>query len=122
MDQQLYKILSKILWDYTISHEAVYDLIQGRHSVCAHWDFDAVFVRMLERLSWYELLYVLGQDRIKEKLDEKIILKIYNPGLRKRYERLRKILQGEPLSFTKWGPQFSEEIQDSLFSSRWYST
>jgi len=49
---------------------------------CAHWDFDAIFIRLLERLNWYELLHVFGLNKIKEELTEERIAKLYNPELK----------------------------------------
>jgi len=122
MDARTFRIINRLLWDYTISPEDVYEVIQGRKASCAHWDFDTIFLRMLERLGWYDLLHVPGADKIKSSLTPEIIEKIYLPERRKHYERLRKILHGESVSFTKWGPEFSKKIRNSLFSNRWYST
>ena len=77
---------------------------------------------MLERLNWYDLLYIFGVEKLKKNLTKIRISKIHNKELRDHFERLRQILQGESVSFTKWGPQFSKEIKNSLFSNRWYST
>ncbi len=121
MNPTTHKILTLILWDYNISPEQVLNVIEGRQTTCGHWDFEAIFIRMLERLSWYDLLHVLGSERIKENLTTEIILRIHNLGQRKRYERIRKILSGKAVSFTSWGAQFSEEIKDTLFSNRWYN-
>ena len=74
---------------------------------------------MLEKLNWYGLLYLLGAPRIK-KLTIARIEKIHNPSIRNHYARLRKILHGETVPFTKWGPEFSKKVKDSLFSNRWY--
>ena len=85
-------------------------------------DFEKLFIRMLEKLNWYDLLYLLGAARIKKELTMERIEKIHNPSLRNNYTRLPKILHGETVPFTKWGPEFSEKVKDSLFSNRWYST
>ena len=121
MDKRTRVIIEKILWDYHIPAENVYLVICGKKATCAHWDFDAIFIRLLERLNWYDLLHVFGLNKIKEELTAERIAKLYNPELKNHYERLQRILHGKPVPFTKWGPEFSEKIKDSLFSNRWYS-
>lgn len=81
-----------------------------------------IFIRMLERLNWYDLLFIFGPEKLKTNLTKDRIAKIHHKELRNHFEKLRKILQGESISFTKWGPQFSKEIKNSLFSNRWYNT
>ena len=122
MDKRTQTIIQKLLWDYDISTEEVVQVIQGEKQKCIHWDFEKLFIRMLEKLNWYDLLYLLGATRIKKELTIARIEKIHNPSLRNHYARLRKILHGETVPFTKWGPEFSEKVKDSLFSNRWYST
>jgi len=65
MDKLTEKLIKRILWDYTISPESVYAVISGKKLKCAHWDINQIFVRMLERLSWYDLLHIYGVDGIK---------------------------------------------------------
>ncbi len=122
MDEKTRVLIKKILWDYHIPVEDVHLVIRGKKALCGHWNFEDIFIRLLERISWYELLYVFGLNKIKKELTVERIAKIYNPELRRRYERLQHILHGEPVSFTKWGPEFSKKIGNSLFSNRWYST
>ncbi len=122
LTDEKYRLLKRLNWDYIISEEDIFALISGERSHAGHWDFDHLFVRMLERLSWYDLLNLLGEETLREKLTAEIIQQIRFIELRKKYERLRKILQGEPVSFTKWGPEYRHQVRDTLFSNRWYST
>ncbi|MBW1959585.1 MAG: hypothetical protein JRI63_13865 [Deltaproteobacteria bacterium] len=113
--------LKRINWDYNISEEDIYDVITGKKKHAGHWDYDKILIRMLERLRWYDLLDIIGPETLKEKLHPEILGKIRFPEKKKKYERLGKILRGEAVSFTKWSPEYREEIKDSLFSNRWYS-
>ena len=119
-DEQ-YRCLKRINWDYAISVEDIYAVIKGEKSHAGHWDFDHLLVRMLERLGWYDLLDLLGRETIQEKLVPEILRQIRSPEKREKYERLGKILRGEPVSFTKWGPEYREKVRHTLFSNRWYS-
>ena len=120
MDIRTQTIFQKLLWDYDVSAEEVVQVIQGEKQKRTHWDFEKLFIRMLEKLNWYDLLYLLGAARIKKELTIARIEKIYNPSLRNNYARLHKLLHGETVPFIKWGPEFSKKVKDSLFSNRWY--
>ena len=122
MDKRTGKIINRLLWDYTIDPEDVLSVIQGDKKKCAHWDYEKILLRMLERLSWYDLLFILGKQKIKKDLTLSIISKIHTKDQKKKYEFLHRILHQKPVSFTEWGPEFSERIRNTLFSNRWYST
>jgi len=119
-DQQ-YRILKRLTCDYNIPVEDIYALIRGEKSHAGHRDFDHLFIRMLERLRWYDLFDLLGRESIQKKLIPEILQQIHPSEKRKKYERLGKILRGELVSFTKWGSEYSQKIQDTLFSNRCYS-
>jgi len=119
-DEQ-YRCLKRLTWDYNIPVEDIYAVIRGEKSHAGHWDFDHLFVRMLERLRWYDLLDLIGRETIQEKLVPDVLQEIRSPEKREKYERLGKILRGEPVSFTKWGPEYRKKVRDTLFSNRWYS-
>ncbi len=43
-------------WDYNISVKEMFAVINGEKSHAGHWNPDDLLIRMLERLSWYDLL------------------------------------------------------------------
>jgi hypothetical protein len=86
------------------------------------YTFNFIIVRMLERLSWYDLLEILGPENLKQILIPEIIDKLHSKELRAKYEFIRKILSGEDLSFTGWGDAYYQRIKHTLFSNRWYRT
>ena len=114
-------VLKSIIWDYDVDPDELYGVMTGQRSKAGPFTFDRLFVRMLERLSWYELLDLLGMDYIKEHLTEDIIGKIRFKTLRGRYETVRKLLSGHLVSFSGWHPQYREAIKHTLLSNRWYS-
>ena len=77
-------VLKSIIWDYDVDPDELYGVMTGQRSKAGPFTFDRLFVRMLERLSWYELLDLLGMDYIKEHLTEEIIGKIRFKTLRGR--------------------------------------
>jgi len=122
LSEDTYRILKRLTWDYEIPPEDVYAVINREKDHAGHWDFEHLFIRMLEQLSWYELLDLLGKEALTEYLNRDAISKVRLASLREKYERLRNILRGNPVSFTKWGPEYRDEVRDTLFSNRWYST
>lgn len=117
-----YRCLKRINWDYTIPVEDMFAVINGEKSHAGHWDQDDLLVRMIERLGWYDLLDFFGAELLAKRLSPDLLHKVHNKEKRVKYERLGKILRGEPVSFTKWGAEYSAASRDTLFSNRWYST
>ena len=117
-----HKILKKIIWDYDVDSRKLYDVLEGKRSCAGSFDFEKLFIRMLERLPWYDLVAVAGVDFIKNNLNSSIIKKIRFKELREKYEYVRKVLQGESLSPSGWGPEYYKSIKHTLLSNRWYRT
>jgi len=116
------KHLQMIIWDYDIDVDDLYDVLFKKKEKAGHFDFNKVFIRMLERLFWYDLLAITGIDFIRENLTSEIIKKIRIVKLREKYEYLRQILSGESVSLSGWSVEYRESIKDTLLSNRWYST
>ena len=114
--------LKRINWDYTLSPEDLFAVINGKKAKAGHWNREDLLLRMLERLSWYELLDFFTIEELALKLRPKLLARLHNKEKREKYERLGKILRKEPVSFTKWGAEYREKSRDTLFSNRWYST
>jgi len=118
--EEKYRTLKKIFWDYEISGELLYNiLIKSEPSITL--SPEKIFTRMLERLGWHVILDILGVEKVKALLTKEIIRKIRQSELRERYEFIRKILFGETVSFTGWGDEYYQKIKHTLFSHRWYS-
>ena len=120
MNDAQYQILKRLSWDYTISPEEIYAVISHEASHAGHWDFRQLFLRMLERLSWYDLLEFFDRATLEKWLVPEILSQLRFAEQREKYERLGKILRREPVPFTKWGAQYSAEVESTLFSNRWY--
>jgi len=109
-----------IIWDYDVDPDELFEVITGKREKSGPFDAERIFVRMLERLSWYELIELLGLEFIKNHLNKDVIKKIRFKALRGRYETIRKILSGDPLSFSGWDHEYREKIKYTLLSNRWY--
>jgi hypothetical protein len=84
--------LKSIIWDYDVSPGELYEVITGQRLKAGPFTFDRLFVRMLERLSWYELIDFLGMEYLKQHLSQRVIDKVRFKTLRGRYETVRKLL------------------------------
>ncbi len=116
------KILKSIMWDYNLEPDAMMAILKGKKSMKGYFGFEKLFIRVLERLSWYDILSLFGIDFIKEKLTPDIINKIRFKELRENYEYIRKIFQGESVSVSGWSAEYRKRIKHSLLSNRWYSS
>jgi len=122
MTHRQQQCLQRISWDYNISADEIFAVICGEKVHAGHWGFDDLLVRMIEKLSWYDLLDFFPPEVLGQKLRPEIIQRVHNQERRAKYERLGKILRGEAVPFTKWGAEYRKQCQNTLFSNRWYSS
>ena len=115
-------VFKSIIWDYNVNPDELIEVITGKKEKAGPFDAERLFVRMLERLSWYELVDLLGIKYIKDNLNESAIKKIRFNLLRERYETIRQILSGATLSFSGWDHEYREKIKHTLLSNRRYRT
>ncbi len=120
--KKVLRLLQKIVWDYQIDPQELYAVLESRRQRIFHFDEEKILLRMLERLAWYDILEIVGLEKIEQRLTRELIGKLRNADLRDKYERVRKILQGEPLPVSGWDPEYREKIKATLLSNRWYRT
>lgn len=113
-------IVQPVLWDYHIDPYAFYELALGQRERIGLFTPDRALRRLLERLSWYELLYLFGVDFLRKRLTRQVIATLHNPDLKRKYEFVRKILQGETVHFSGWDSKHRQPTQHTLLSHRWY--
>lgn len=119
-EAQKYNIIKSLVWDYHVREDRLLEVLLGLQEKEGPFDQTKIFLRVLERLPWHDILAIMGKERIKELLTPDRIKKLRFPEQRKRYERIRKILQGEPVSLSGWNPIHRETYKQSLLSNRWY--
>ena len=120
--KKIENILAKIIWDYDVKPYDLYLVHAGKREAAGPFTTEKIFIRMLERLSWYDLLDIVGLDFLKRNLTGELIKNIRFHDLREKYEFVRKILQGEAVSFSGWSVEYREKIESTLLSNRWYRT
>lgn len=120
--KKILRLLKKIVWDYNTNMEDLYAVIFGKKEKAGHFDFERIFVRMLERLPWYDLLFIFDTDFLCENLTGQRLRKLRFPELRSKYEYVRKVLQKQPVPLSGWDTESRERVKHTLLSNRWYST
>jgi hypothetical protein len=120
MDAITQKTLKGIFWDYNIDPDELFEVLNGKRKKVGPFNAQQIFIRMLERLSWYELIELLDLEYIKNNLTDEVIQKIRFRALREKYETVQKVLHGHPLSVSGWDPPYRERIKHTLLSNRWY--
>lgn len=120
--EKKYSLLKSIFWDYNTELLPLHKIIERDLKSIDEYELQLILKRMLERLSWYDLLDVLGIDLLKEIITPALIGKLRNKDFRDRYERIRRILFKESLPFSGWDPQYRKRIESTVLSHRWNRT
>ena len=113
-------IIKSLVWDYHIREDRLLEVLLGLREKEGPFDQRKIFLRVLERLPWHDILDVLGKERIVQLLTPEQILKLRFPEQRRRYEQIRKILQGKPVPLSGWDPRHRETYRRALISNRWH--
>ena len=115
-------ILEPILWDYNVEALDFYELLLGRQGSIGLLDQQHAIVRVLERCAWYDVLELLGIEFLKKYLTQMTIQKIRFPDMRKKYEIVREILQGDTVPTSGWSADTRQRARNAILSNRWYRT
>ncbi|HEY9593536.1 MAG TPA: hypothetical protein VHE79_03605 [Spirochaetia bacterium] len=112
--------MKHIVWDYDVDPYELYEVVSGKRDAVGHFDAKRVLARMLERLSWYDLLDLLGVETLRARLTPELIAGLRHQDVRERYEHVRNLLQNKAVSVSGWDPRYREKVRNSLLSHRWY--
>ncbi len=119
---EIQKFLRPILWDYNIDPYELFELVIGTKERAGSFTHETALIRMMERLSWYDLVNLFGIEKLTHLITPQIISRLRFRELQEKYELVRKVLQGETVSFSGWSPEYREKIRHTLLSDRWYRT
>ncbi len=120
MDQMEPIPVKRILWDYDVEPDELYAFLAGESDRLHHFTREMIHVRILERLSWYEILECLPVDVIKGMLNPRTISMLRTESMRKKYDYAARILHNRPLSASRWDPRNRNESEDPVLSDRGY--
>jgi len=59
--ENIRKLLKPIIWDYHTDPYEVFEAASGRKERAGYFTQETALVRMLERLSWYDLINLFGR-------------------------------------------------------------
>jgi len=116
--EQVFSLIKPLLWDYNLSADGIYALLSGEKAEAGPFDFNRLFIRILERLPWYDVVSIFGISNLKKLLIPAHINQIRNKELKERYEYVGKVLRGETVSFTGWSAKSRERVKHTLLSHR----
>ncbi|MCF6271091.1 MAG: hypothetical protein L3J41_15370 [Melioribacteraceae bacterium] len=117
--KEISKKINSAFWDYNIDPNDIYLIVLGKKEGTGFFTVEKILIRLLERLSWYEIVDLFGKEFLTKNLSPSIIKEIRNPEIRNRYEFIRRILQRETLSHTGWGFENRKRLKSSVLSHRW---
>ncbi|MCY4628631.1 MAG: hypothetical protein OXE58_13845 [Acidobacteria bacterium] len=119
-DRELVRIAKTIVWDYNYDPEDLAEVLAGNRERVGHFDKQRLFVRMLKSLPWHRTVTALGIGEVKRLLTPEAIATLWPPSLREDYERVRRLLRGDPVPPTDWGSERARQLQDMFLSDRWH--
>ena len=114
--------LNRLFWDKKLDPEKLFHVLLGREKEDSYVQKEKIFSRMLASLPWHLIVDMLGIDEVKNLLTKKVIDGLWPKSLREQYERIRKILHGEPVSPAKWGTPEARKYTFPVLSDRWYAS
>jgi len=121
-NDEINKKIKSAFWDYDIDPEETYLIALGKKKGDNFFSKEKILIRLIERLSWYEIVDLFGKEFLTKNLSPSIISKIKNPDIRNRYEFIRRVLQGETLSYSGWSIQNRQRLKSSVLSDRRYGS
>jgi hypothetical protein len=115
-------LMKHLNWDYLDKHEDMLAVIEGKLESSGCLTRDKLFVRSMERLSWYSFIDLWGIETIKMMYTPELARRIWPPSRRKHYDFAIGLLRGETLSATGWDFGYFKSPRHRFFSDRGDST
>jgi hypothetical protein len=115
------KLMRSINWDYNATPEDMLDVIEGYRDSAGAFDREGLFVRSLERLSWYHIVELFGVDLMIRLWTPELARRLRSKEMRKDYDYAISILRGKPLPTPEWGVRNYRPVRNPFLPNRWYS-
>lgn len=113
--------IRRIIWDYNVDTEKLYAFLTGEQDWFHHFSRETLYIRILERLSWYEILDCLPLTVIKKMLRPKILSMLRSHSMRRKYDYAAGILHKQSLPPSRWDHRNNRSNEYPILSDRWYS-
>ena len=114
------KFMRSLNWDYNVTPEDMLDVLEGKLDKVGPFDKNFLFLRSLQRLPWHYMIGLWGVEAAKELYTPEAAARLWPKSIRSTYDFAFAILRREPVSPTEWGSPRCRELQNTLFSHRWY--
>ena len=75
--------LKRIIWDYDVDADELSAFLDGKEKQFHHFTREMLYVRILERLSWYEILECMPISLIRRMLNLEIISMLRSESMRR---------------------------------------
>jgi hypothetical protein len=115
-------LMGNLNWDYAVSPEDMLAVIEGALVLTGPFDRGFLFLRSLERLPWHYLIALWGVKPAMELYTPEIARRLWPKVLRSKYDFAFGVLRKEPVSPAEWGSPRARQLQNTVFSHRWYRT
>jgi hypothetical protein len=114
------KLMGSLNWDYLDSPEDMLAVIEGKKESSGAFNQEKLFIRSLERLTWYSIIGLWGVVEVKKLYTPKLANRIWPKNLRSRYDFALAVLRREAVPPSRWGDEQYKQMQNQIFSNRWY--
>ena len=98
---QIKSRLKQAYWDSNYNPEDLYALLNSNIEQIGGLTKEKLYIRLLETYSWYSILEIVPQEKINELASTRIIAKLRNNSLKKRYELISRFLHNTPIPNTE---------------------
>ena len=100
------RLAGSLNWDYRDKPENMLAVIEGRLPNSGAFTRDTLFVRSMERLTWYGFIGLWGIETVKELYTPELAGRIWPKELKRHYDFAIGILRKEPVSPPRWGTEY----------------
>jgi hypothetical protein len=111
-------LMRSLNWDYLDKPEDMLAVIEGSLASSGAFTREKLFVRSLERLSWYRIIGLWGVEEINKLYTPELAGRIWPKDRRWRYDFALAILRREPVSPARWGSEHYKSARYRFFSNR----
>jgi hypothetical protein len=111
-------LMPSLNWDYLDKPEDMLAVIEGDLASSGAFTREKLFVRSLERLSWYRIIGLWGVEEVKKLYTPKLAGRIWPKDRRKDYDFAFAILRREPVSPPRWGDEHYKSARYRFFLNR----
>jgi len=86
------KNLKKYFWEYKFKEEELQKLLSGEVDRIGHLSREGLYSRILMSEGWYNIVEIIGLDKLNEALSEGVLKKIKSADLKRRLRIAKRIL------------------------------